>query len=142
MWYESEPSPTYHNLRNSSYSFKLSYTTDSSTPQVNLPRLGPTIAPTGSSEESSPSMCTAHILGRQATLYTMVTFRLLMYKFMGWIPAASIYSTNEGYPHYPPNPLFAVIPVIRHAAWWWNPSRNLSISPVTTQLLMLYKSTD
>ena len=83
MWYESEPSPTYHNLRNSSYSIKLSYTTDSSTPQVNLPRLGPTIAPTGLSTASATPPCTAHIWDTRPP-------------FPIWSPAASWCTTRWG----------------------------------------------
>ena len=32
--------------------------------------------------------------------------------------------------------------MIHRADRWWNPSRTLSISPVATQLLMLFKSTN
>ena len=55
-------------------------------------------------------------MGCQATISTMVTFRLLMYTPMEWIPAASIASTTEGYSHYIPGPCFPVIPMIRRAA--------------------------
>ena len=65
-----------------------------------------------------------------------------MYTLVGWSPAVSIAYTTKGYSHSPPASRFSVIPVIRRAAWWWNPSRTLRISPVTTQLLMTYKSTD
>ena len=71
-------------------------------------------------------------MGRQAILSTIFACRLLMYTTMGWIPAASIASTNKGYSHYLPAPRFTVILVIRRAARWWNPSRTLRISPVTT----------
>ena len=80
-------------------------------------------------------------MGRQATLSAMVACRLLMYTLMGWSPAASIASTTKGYSHSPPAPRFVVFPIIRHAARWWNPSRTLSISPITTHLLLTYKIT-
>ena len=54
MGYKSEPLPSYYELRKCSYSIKLNYTTSLPTPQVHLPRLGPTISPTSSSLESAP----------------------------------------------------------------------------------------
>ena len=72
----------------------------------------------------------------------MVACRLLMYSPMGCIPADSIASTTGGYFHSLPAPSFSVSPVIRRAAQWWNPSRNLIISPVTAQLSLPYKSTN
>ena len=65
-----------------------------------------------------------------------------MYTPMEWIPAASIASTTEGYSHYMPGPCFPVIPMIRRAARWRNPSRTLRISPVTTQISLTYNSTN
>ena len=61
---------------------------------------------------------------------------------MGWIPAASIVSFTAGYSHSQPVPCFSVIPVIRHAARWWNSVSTLSIYLVTTQLSLTYNSTD
>ena len=61
MWYESYPLPSCHKLRDCSYSIKLSYTTTSSTLQVHLPHVVPTISPTVLSPESAPPQCTAHI---------------------------------------------------------------------------------
>ena len=75
MGYESEPLPSYHDLRNCSYSIKLSYTIASSTPQVRLLRLGPTIAPTGSSPACAPPPCTAHRWGGRTP-------------FLLWFPSA------------------------------------------------------
>ena len=76
MGYESEPLPSYKKLRNCSYSIKLNCTTSLSTPQVHLPRLGPTIAPTISCPASAPPPCTAHRWGGRPT-------------FPIWSPAAS-----------------------------------------------------
>ena len=81
-------------------------------------------------------------MGRQDILSAMVAFHLLMYTMIGWITAASITSTTEGYYQSLPDPLFAVILVICHAAQCQNPSRTLNISPVSTHLLLPYKSTD
>ena len=81
-------------------------------------------------------------MGRQDTLSTIFACRLLMYALMGWIPANSIASTTKGYSHSPPAPRFSIIPVIHYAAQCWNPSRTLSISPVTTHILLMYKSTN
>ena len=69
---------------------------------------------------------------RQATICVMFACRLMMYTLMGWIPVIFIASTTKGYSHYPPDPCFSVIPVICCAAQWWNPSKTLGISPVTT----------
>ena len=65
-----------------------------------------------------------------------------MYTPMGWIPETSIASTTKSYSHSPPAPRFSVGPIIRHAAWWWKPSRTLRISSVTTQIFLLYNSTN
>ena len=81
-------------------------------------------------------------MGRNATLSDMVTYRLPMYTPMGWSPTASIDFTTKGYYHYPPASRFDVSPLIHHVARWWNPSRTLSISPVTTKLSLPYKSTN
>ena len=48
MGYESEPLPSYLDLRNFSYSIMLNYTDSPSTPQVYLPRPGPTISSSSS----------------------------------------------------------------------------------------------
>ena len=48
----------------------------------------------------------------------------------------------RGYSHSPPAPRFAVILVIRRSVWWWNPSRTLIISPITTQISIPYNITD
>ena len=63
MAYESDPFPSYHELRNCSYSSKSIYTTSSSTHQVHLPLPGPTTAPTKSSPACTPTLCTANIWG-------------------------------------------------------------------------------
>ena len=81
-------------------------------------------------------------MGWQATLSNMIACPFLMHNPMGWSPAYFIPSTTEGYSHSPPVPCFAVIPVIRHAARWWNPSRTLIISLVTNHISLPYKSTD
>ena len=61
---------------------------------------------------------------------------------MGCSFAASSANTTGIYSHSPPSPRITAIPVIFLAAQWWNPSRTFSISPVTTQLSLLYISTD
>ena len=81
-------------------------------------------------------------MGWQATLSDMVSCHLLMYTLMMWIPSTSTSYTAEGYSHSLPAPHFAVILVICHAARWWNPFRTLRISPITTQILLLYNITD
>ena len=81
-------------------------------------------------------------MGQQGNLYATVAFFILMYTPIGWNNEAYITSTAEGYSHSPPAPRFAVIPVIRCAVRWWNLSRTLSISPINTQILIPYKSTD
>ena len=63
MGYESEPLPSYHELRNYYYSIKLSCTPSFSTLWVPLPHPGPTIAPTGLYLASNTPPCTAHIWG-------------------------------------------------------------------------------
>ena len=60
MGYESEPLPSYQDLRNCSYSIKLSYTTYLSTPQVRLPRPGPTISTSDLSPSSALPTFRAH----------------------------------------------------------------------------------
>ena len=65
-----------------------------------------------------------------------------MYYIMGCKPAASSAATTGGYSHYPSTPRVAVIPVIRLASWWWNPYGTSSITPITTQLSLLYSITD
>ena len=67
MGYESDPLPSYHDLRNCSYSIQSSYTTSSSTPQVHLPCPGPTIAPSDSSLASNPPLCRYHRWGGMPT---------------------------------------------------------------------------
>ena len=72
----------------------------------------------------------------------MVVCCLLMYTLMGCSPAASTTSSTNGYFHSPPAPRFSVIPVIRCVAQWCNSIRTLGISPVTTQILLLYNIPD
>ena len=72
----------------------------------------------------------------------MVVFCLIMYTLMGWIPADSVASSTYGSSHSLPALHFAVIPVIRCTERWWNDVSTLSISQATTQLLLLYNSTD
>ena len=81
-------------------------------------------------------------MGQKSILSAMVTFCILMYTPMGWRPTAFIASTTKGYYHSLPARRFSVSPVIRRAAHWWNPSSTLSISPITTQILLPYKSTN
>ena len=81
-------------------------------------------------------------MGRQAILSAMVVCCLLMYTSMEWSPSAFIASTTKGQYQYPFASRLAIIPVICRAAWWWNPPRTSSISPVTSQLLIPYKSTE
>ena len=78
---------------------------------------------------------------RHDTFSAMVACRLLMYSIMGCSPADSSAATTRVYYHSPPAPRVSVIPVIRLAARWWNPSSNFSIDPVTTQLSLTYSST-
>ena len=59
---------------------------------------------------------------------------------MWWIPAASVASATKGYSQSLPAPRFSVIPVILRATQWWNPYRILRITPVTTHILIPYKS--
>ena len=63
MGYESDTLPSYHELRNCSYSIKLSCTTSSSIPQVNLTCTGTTITPSDSSPASDLPPCRAHRWG-------------------------------------------------------------------------------
>ena len=72
----------------------------------------------------------------------MVAFRLLMYTLMGWIPVASIASATKGYSHSLDVLYFAVTPVIRRSARWWNSYRTFIIAPVTNQLSLPYSRTD
>ena len=81
-------------------------------------------------------------MGQQTTLSAMVACCLLVYTPMGWIPTASIASTTEWYCQSTPAQCFTVISVIYRVAQWWNPYRTLSVSPVTTQLLLPYMSTN
>ena len=81
-------------------------------------------------------------MGRQTTLFDMVACRLLIYTPMGWIPAVSIASTTKGKSHSPPALRSSVISVIRCSTWWWNSSRTMIISLVTTHIYLPYKSTD
>ena len=93
MGYESDPLPSYRNLRNFSHSIQLNYTTSSSNPQFCLPRPGTTIAPTGSFLASSPPLCTYHIWGSRP-LFTL------------WLPSDSWYTPRwGGTPHIPLPPL-------------------------------------
>ena len=71
----------------------------------------------------------------------MVVYRLLMYTPMGWSRAASIASSNDGYSYYSHALSFSIIPVIYHAARWWNYIRTLIIYQVTTPLSLSYNST-
>ena len=77
---------------------------------------------------------------REATLSAMDVCHLLVYTPMRWRPAASIDSTTTGYSYSTPVPRLAVSPMILCATQWWNPSRILRIPPVTTHLLLPYKS--
>ena len=141
MGYESEPLPSYHELNNWSYSIMLSYPKYLSTSQVHLLLPGTTIIPSKSSLASAPPLFIAHIWGGRQS-------------FTLWLPASPDVLPNGVDPcvfhflHYQGVLLiFAwynsfISPLIRCAAWWWNLSRTFSISPVTTQILMLYKSTD
>ena len=81
-------------------------------------------------------------MGWKATFYAIVACCLLMYMPLRWISVVSIASTTEGYSHSLPDPRFAVIPLICHAAQWWNPSRTLTISPFTTHIFLPYNITD
>ena len=60
---------------------------------------------------------------------------------MGCIPTDSGAVPTRGYSHSLSAPRVDVIPVIRLAARWWNPYRTFSVSPVTTQISLLYNST-
>ena len=81
-------------------------------------------------------------MGQQVTCSDMVDCRLLIYFPMGRIPVDYISSTTGGYSRSPPDPCLSVSPVICRVAWWWNPSRTLSISPATSQLSLPYNITD
>ena len=65
-----------------------------------------------------------------------------MYSPMGWSPAVSISAATGVYSLSLPAPHIDVIPVIRLADQLWNTLKTFSISPVTTQLSLLYISTD
>ena len=81
-------------------------------------------------------------MGQQATLYDMFACLILVYIPMGLIPVDSISSTTEGYYQSMPAPSFTFTPVICCSSRWWKPYRTLSISSITNQILLLYKSTD
>ena len=99
--YKSDPLPSYQESRNCSHSIKLSYITSSSTPQIHLPRLGPTIVQTGSSLGSALPPCTAHIwVGRPP--------------FTLWRPVSSLCKPWwGGYPQIPLHPLRRGTPTLR-----------------------------
>ena len=80
-------------------------------------------------------------MGLQAIINSMFAFRLLIHTPMGLRPTFSIASTTDGYSYYAHAPCFSVIPVIHRSSRLWKPSRTKRISPVTTQLFLLYKST-
>ena len=61
---------------------------------------------------------------------------------MGWSPVASNDVITESYSHSLPAPCIAITPVIRLSDRWCNPSKTFRIYPVTTQILMTYRSTD
>ena len=79
---------------------------------------------------------------RQAKISAMVVYHILMYIPIGWSPMSSIAPITKEYYHSPHAPRFSVIPVIRRAYRWWNPSRTLIISSVTTRLSLPYNMTD
>ena len=60
MVYESDPLPSYNELRNHSYSIILNYTYSTSTPKINVPRPDPTISSYGSSLASDPPWYRVH----------------------------------------------------------------------------------
>ena len=64
MGYESEPLPSYNNVRTRCYFIMLSYIYSTSTSQIRLPRFDPTISSSGSSLASAPPGCRVHELGR------------------------------------------------------------------------------
>ena len=72
----------------------------------------------------------------------MVVCLLFPYTLIGWSPVESIVSSTAGYAHSPLAPRFAVIPMIHCTARWWYTIRNLSISPVTTELSLPYSNTN
>ena len=72
----------------------------------------------------------------------VVACNLLIYSIMGCSPAASSSATTGRYSHSPTAPHAAVIPMIRLSTRWWNPYGTFSIIPVTTQLSLIYSSTD
>ena len=70
----------------------------------------------------------------------MVACRLWMYSIIVHSHTASIASATRGYSQFPYSALWAVIPTIRQANLWWNPSSILSNSHVITQLSLQYSS--
>ena len=81
-------------------------------------------------------------MGLHTTFSSMVACRLLIFSIMGFIPATSIAAAAGGYSHSPPSPRISVVPMILLDDQWWNPSSSFTISPVTTQLSLLYIITD
>ena len=75
MGYELYPLPPYPELRNCSYSIMLICTDSPSTPQVHLPRPGPTISSSGLSPASDTLRCIVHKWGGRPpfTLWLPVT---------------------------------------------------------------------
>ena len=127
MGYESEPLPYYPRLRNCSYYIMLNDEESPSTPQVHLPR-----------HISNIKICSASTqisyMGWQTNFSAMVSCHLLMYSLMGFGPADSTDTSTGRYYHSLTAPHVAFIPMICLASRLWNPSKNFSISPVTTQL--------
>ena len=81
-------------------------------------------------------------MGRHDTFSAMFDCHLLMYCIVGCSPADSSDANTGGYSQSLPTSRVTIIPVIFLVAWWQNPSRTFSISPVTTQLSLTYSRTD
>ena len=141
MEYESEPLPSYPELRNCSYYFKLikpyprlllRFIYRILLPPLHqlarlrhLPRLHGHFIDGGGRPPSPLWSLTP--LDVQPDEVDPHGFHCLHYR---------------GYSHSPLVLRFAVIPVILCAAWWRNPARILSISLVTTQLSLSYNVTN
>ena len=142
MGYAWEPLPSYHKLRNCSYSIILSYTTSLSTPQFILPRPGPTIALYDSSLASDLPPFIAHIwVGRPPFPLWLPAVSWCTF-LCSVAPRLSLPPLPVGYSHSPPAQHFSGRPMICCSVRWWNPSRTLSMSLVATLILLLYKSTN
>ena len=80
-------------------------------------------------------------MGRQATCTATVSCLWGIYFLIGYRATVSSASSTEGHFYSLTIVRCAIIPVTLLANQWWNPSRTLSTSPITTQLPPPYHST-